>query len=354
MGPVLHWGAGPSTIEATRRTHTLPLRTDRRYLPPMSVLGFLLVSGRLAAAGLACGLNLYVTIALMGVASRVGWIDLPPGLIGLEQWLLILGASALLVAELLAAAIPLVDAAWEGAHTIVRPIAAGALAIMVLEAAPVTLRVAGGLVAAGAALAAHSAKLGLRLVVTRRRSRRLGLAVIEGLAAAILAIGAIAFPRLGSLAVLLVTAALAWSGRPLWRASVFAARAIAGALRGFFGTRRWTTPEELPAGIRSLVPPPELGLPEPRAARVALASLASGPWRNGWLVVDGHSTYLLYRHRFRTCRIELPRPDDATVEPWLLADVVSWQHEGDTFTLHMLKDGPAPDVAVRAMQLASR
>jgi hypothetical protein len=124
--------------------------------------------------------------------------------------------------------------------------------------------------------------------------------------------------------------------------------------RGFFGTRRWLAPDELPSSIRQLVPPPELGLPDPRATRAALDSRGGGPWRNGWLVIDGRSAVFLYRRAFRTRNVPLPRPEDPTVSNGILADAVSWSTDDAGFTLHLLKDGPSAEIAIGALQLAIR
>jgi hypothetical protein len=313
-----------------------------------------LFSGRLLAAGLACGLNLYATIALIGLGSRLGWIELPPGLLGLEQWILIVSAAILFAAEFTAAAIPLVDAIWEAVHTVIRPLAAGALAIVALEAAPWHVRIAAGAVTAIAALAAHAGKVGLRLIVTRRRTTRLALSAAEDIAAALLAVLALALPWASLAAVAIFAIVLVTTGPRLWRAAAFGVRALIALRRGFFGARRWLAPDELPSSIRQLLPPPELGLPDPKATRVALDSRAAGPWRNGWLVIDGRSAVFLYRRAFRTRNVSLPRPEDPTVRHGLLADAVSWSADDAGFTLHLLKDGPSAEIAVGALQVAIR
>ncbi|HUF70967.1 MAG TPA: DUF4126 domain-containing protein [Longimicrobiales bacterium] len=313
-----------------------------------------LLSGRIIAAGLACGLNLYATVALIGLASRFGWIELPPGLLGLGQWILIGAAGALFVIEFVAAAIPVVDAFWEAAHTVIRPMAAGALAFTALEGTPPSLRIAAGVLAATAALAAHSAKVGLRLIITRRRSRRLLISAGEDLAAVILAVAALAYPRFALAAVAAVTLFLAAVGPRFWRASAFAVRATLAVLRGFFGSRRWLDTGELPLAIRQRIPAPELGLPDPRAARAALDSTASGPWRNGWLVLDGRSASFFYRRAFRTLEVRLHRPDDPAISHGPLADVIAWIDADQPFTLHVLKDGPSAEIAAGALQLTVR
>lgn len=312
-----------------------------------------ILAGRLFAAGLACGLNLYVTIALTGLASRLGWIELPPGLIGLEQGFLIAGAAVLFAAEFIAATVPLLDAAWEAAHTVVRPIAGAALAFSALDAAPLWLRLVGAAITGAAALATHSGKIGLRLVVIRSRRRRAIASTAEDIAALLLAFTAIVLPFTALALAALSAVLLALFAPPYWRAFTFAARAARAAIRGFFGTRTWTDRDDLPSALRQLVPPAELGAPEPRAARAALDSPA-GPWRNGWLVLDGRTSAFFFRHRFHIRHIPLPRPDSPSTCHTPLADIITWQHQNTRYTLRLLHDGPSAEIVTGALQLAVR
>ncbi len=312
---------------------------------------FLIGTGRLLGASLACGLNLYATIALLGIASRFDWIQLPPSLVGLEQWILIGGAAALMLAEVVASAIPYIDTTWEAVHTLIRPVAAMSLAFFALESLPWPVQVLGALVAAVAALASHSAKVGLRLILTTSRPLRLLFSAAEDLAAVTLAILALALPAVALVVVIVSLGLLAWVGPGLWRATAFAARAIVSRLRGFFDGRGWREPQELPAALRQLLRAPEEGLPLPRAARAALTSRATGLYRNGWLVVDRGSACFLFRSPLRPHRHRLSRPEDATIHHGLLADVIEMQTGDVSATLHLLKDGPSAEIALGALQL---
>jgi Domain of unknown function (DUF4126) len=316
----------------------------------MSVALFL-AAGRILGAALACGLNLYATVALVGFASRLGIVELPPGLNGLEQWLLIGGALALFFVEFISAAIPWVDSSWEAIHTIVRPIGAAALTFVALEAAPLPLRIAGVVLAATAALASHMAKVGLRLVVTRRRSTRLIISAAEDIAAGALVIGALVVPTVALAVVGLFVALLVLTGPGLWRAALFASRSVIALLRGFFGPRGWRPVREVPRTMRERVPPTEVGQADARLARATLDCTATGPWRNGWLVLSGREARFLHSRMFRPVEIRIPRPDDATVRNGVIADILILRRGDARYMLHILKDGPPADVIVGAMQL---
>ncbi len=310
-----------------------------------------ILAGRLLGSAIACGLNLYATIALVGIASRFGVIDtLPPGLAGLESWFVIGGAGILFLVEATAAAFPGIDSAWEGVHTLIRPLAAAALAGIALETSPASTQLAGAALAGFAAFAAHSAKLGLRLVLTTRRWLRVAVSTAEDIAAAFFAGAALAFPAVALASVALFLFILTVAGPTLWRAAAFAARATSARLRGFFDTRDWTDADALPPALKTLLDPPELGPSPPRALRAALSGPA-GAYRNGWLVFDRGNASFLHRRLGRPARIDLPRPTSTDLRRGFLTDTLTVHARNSDFTLHLLKDGPPTDLTISALQL---
>lgn len=118
--------------------------------------------GRTMGFSLAAGINLYATVAIVGLASRYDWVALPPQFRMFDNDLVIGVALVLYVVEFIADKIPWVDSIWDVVHTIVRPVGGAVLAVTTLgEASPA----AEGLVALlGGALAAgsHLTKAGTR------------------------------------------------------------------------------------------------------------------------------------------------------------------------------------------------
>src|SRR6202007_3465387 len=89
---------------------------------PVETLGLAL------GAGFSSGLNLYATIATLGLLQRYGVIQLPTSLQVLSHpWVLGI-ALALYVIEFLADKIPYVDTIWDAVHTLIRPTPAALLA----------------------------------------------------------------------------------------------------------------------------------------------------------------------------------------------------------------------------------
>jgi uncharacterized protein DUF4126 len=126
---------------------------------PIETLGLAL------GAGFSSGLNLYATIATLGLLQRFGVIHLPEQLQVLAHpWVLGI-AIALYVIEFLADKIPLVDTVWDAIHTVIRPPAAALLAYGAAGAAPPEWRWGAALLAGGVALTSHGTKASTRAAV---------------------------------------------------------------------------------------------------------------------------------------------------------------------------------------------
>jgi len=113
----------------------------------------------------ASGINLYATIAMLGLLGVTGNIDLPPDLLVLQNPLVIAAAGFMYVVEFFADKVPGVDSGWDVLHTFIR-IPAGAVlaagAVGELGAgAELAAAIAGGTLAAST----HSVKAGSRLMI---------------------------------------------------------------------------------------------------------------------------------------------------------------------------------------------
>jgi Domain of unknown function (DUF4126) len=126
---------------------------------PLQTLGLAL------GAGFSSGLNLYATVATLGLLQRYGVIHLPASMQVLSHpWVLGI-ALALYAIEFLADKIPYVDTVWDAVHTLIRPPAAGLLAYSATVAAPPEWRWSAALLAGGVALTSHSTKASTRAAV---------------------------------------------------------------------------------------------------------------------------------------------------------------------------------------------
>lgn len=120
------------------------------------------------ASGLAyaAGLNLYATLSVVGLATRLGWIGpLPGSLEALSSWWVISFALALTFVELLASLIPAVASAWDTVHSLIRPPAAAALAAATAWHGDPAFVLLAALLGGGLGVTTHTTKLGLRYAV---------------------------------------------------------------------------------------------------------------------------------------------------------------------------------------------
>src|SRR5258707_11663106 len=126
---------------------------------PIETLGLAL------GAGFSSGLNLYATVATLGLLQRFGVLHLPPGLQILSHpWVLEI-AIALYLLEFFAEKIPYFDTFWDAIHTFIRPPAAALLAFAAAGGAPPEWRWGAALIAGGVALTSHGAKASARAAV---------------------------------------------------------------------------------------------------------------------------------------------------------------------------------------------
>ena len=120
----------------------------------------------LVATSFAAGLNVYATVATLGLLSRTNVVALPPALHLVSSWYVIGICAVMFAIEFIADKVPAFDLIWNALHTFVRiPVAAllayGAAA-QLSPAAQLLSAALGGLIA----LAAHSGKIAARAAIT--------------------------------------------------------------------------------------------------------------------------------------------------------------------------------------------
>jgi hypothetical protein len=123
---------------------------------PIATLGLVL------GAGFSSGLNLYATLATLGLLQRFGVIHLPAQLAILSHPIVLGIAIFLYAIEFLADKVPYIDSIWQVTHTFIRPPAAALLAFGATGSAPAEWRWAAALLAAGVALTSHGTKASAR------------------------------------------------------------------------------------------------------------------------------------------------------------------------------------------------
>lgn len=118
--------------------------------------------GRTMGFSFAAGINLYATVAILGLASRYNWVSLPPQFRAFDSDLVIGAAIVMYVVEFVADKIPWFDSVWDAVHTAIRPVGGAVIAVTTLgDASPATAALVGllgGTLAAGT----HFSKAGTR------------------------------------------------------------------------------------------------------------------------------------------------------------------------------------------------
>jgi hypothetical protein len=119
--------------------------------------------GRTMGFSFAAGLNLYATVAILGLASRYGWVALPPQYQVFDNDWIIGGALVLYVIEFVADKIPWVDSVWDAVHTVVRPVGGAVIAVTTLGEQSAATETLVALLGGALAASTHFTKSGTRV-----------------------------------------------------------------------------------------------------------------------------------------------------------------------------------------------
>ena len=173
-------------------------------------------------ASFAAGLNVYATVATLGLLGHFGVIPLPPALHLLTDWWVIGPAVVMFVVEFFADKVPAFDLAWNALHTFIRiPVAALMGYAATAQLSP-KAQLLSALLAAGIAFAAHGGKFAARAAVTPSPEPASNIALSLGEDA--LAIGltwfATAHPYLAAAFVAFALLVVILLIRAMWKAMV--------------------------------------------------------------------------------------------------------------------------------------
>src|SRR3984893_8227125 len=122
--------------------------------------------GLIVAVSFAAGLNVYATVATLGLLTHAGLLDLPSGLHLLSSWWVIAASSVLFAIELFADKIPAFDLFWNALHTFVRIPVAALIAYGATSQLSPEKQLLAALAGGAIALAAHGGKTAARVGVT--------------------------------------------------------------------------------------------------------------------------------------------------------------------------------------------
>jgi len=124
------------------------------------------IAALLVAISFAAGLNVYATVATLGILAHANLLQLPSGLHALADWWIIGACLGLFAIEFVVDKIPVVDLIWNALHTFVRVPVAALLAFGATSQLSPLKQMLATIIGGAIALAAHSSKTALRAVVT--------------------------------------------------------------------------------------------------------------------------------------------------------------------------------------------
>ena len=124
----------------------------------------LIALGRTIPFAFASGINLYATVAVLGLCSRFHIVALPDQFKAFEHPLIISVALAMYVVEFVADKVPWFDSLWDTIHTLVRPIGGALVAVTALGDASPGAQAVAALLGGSVAMTTHLGKAGTRAV----------------------------------------------------------------------------------------------------------------------------------------------------------------------------------------------
>lgn len=192
--------------------------------------GFQQILAIVVSASFAAGLNVYATVATLGLLGRFGVLPLPDSLHLLTDWWVIAVAVALFLIEFFADKVPAFDLLWNALQTFVRVPVAALLGYAAAAHLSPPQQILSAALAAGIALAAHGGKMAARAAVTPSPEPLSNAALSLGEDAVAIALTwfATRHPYIATAIVAAALAIFAILARMIWRAL---ARLFRGAYR---------------------------------------------------------------------------------------------------------------------------
>lgn len=175
--------------------------------------------GRTMGFSLAAGVNLYATVAILGLASRYGWVQLPEQFNAFNNPWIIGVAGVLYVVEFVADKIPWVDSMWDSIHTLIRPVGGALIAVASMgDQSPVLtglIALLGGTIAAGS----HATKAGTRVAANTSPEPFSNWLLSFGGDAFVIGLSFIAlkYPLLALAVSVTILILIVWTARSIWK-----------------------------------------------------------------------------------------------------------------------------------------
>lgn len=261
----------------------------------------------------AAGVDLYLTLLLIGAAPTLGLWPLPlPGALGdLDSPSVLMTVGVFYVLEFSAERFPATALAWNTFHAVIRPVSGALLALLILDGQSIPVIVVGALAGATLASVAHGIRSGasvLRWLGTGAAPSILLVSLAEDVVVAGLVSLTLDLPGAATVATLCAGLILLRQIPSFLRCFAFAVGLAVSHLFRPLRPRRWVGPDDMPGWVVHALEDDDLFAPGG-----ALRATRAAGWRLqgyrgfliGWLVVRGGAPLLLSRVRGRTRWVDL-------------------------------------------------
>lgn len=179
------------------------------------------------------GINLYATVAVLGLLQKFGLAKLPGGLDVLDNWWIIGVAGGLYIIEFVADKVPYVDSVWDVVHTFIRVPAGAAVAYAATTGDGAAINVIATLLGGGLALSSHGTKAALRAGANMSPEPVSNwiLSIVEDIIAFVGSVLAVFAPVIIAIVLIMFVLFFAWFAPKVFRAL----RRIFRGVRALFG-----------------------------------------------------------------------------------------------------------------------
>ena len=270
----------------------------------------------LMGLSLTSGINLYATVAVVGIVTKFDMIQgLPPEFDAFNNGLVIFVALILYFCEFAADKVPGFDSLWDSVHTIIRPFGAALISLTVVGDAAPPIEVVAALLGASLAMGTHAAKTGTRLVINTSPEpfSNIGMSVLEDAGVVGMSLLVMSHPYIALAVSLIFLILLVTYGPGLFRGTLFVIKAIPiKVMSAFGGEKDAVLKEDLPDSLEEAV---DAELSKGEEAKVSLACHAQkikkcGRNRKGYFILTDKRLLFAFRRLFRS-----------NIRQWNLADL---------------------------------
>ncbi len=193
------------------------------------------ILGTALGAAWTSGINLYATVAVLGLLQHFGLARLPGGLDVLDNWWIIGVALFLYAVEFVADKVPYVDTVWDAVHTFIRIPAGAVIALAATTELDPAVRIIAFLIGGGLALSTHGTKATARAAanLSPEPVTNWTLSIVEDIFAVGALVLAVLHPAVMLVVILIFLFILAW----ILPKVVRRVRRMIASARAFFGGR---------------------------------------------------------------------------------------------------------------------